>query len=232
MFKRSAHLRRSAKSAELIRDDALSMYSTTIMCLALLMLSILSGGGCQSTQSVSGVWREVPINEEGEVAREISRTNTAASGVLYELNLGQFGDRVAGVSVRYRIPQSNVLASFDQGDRCGCAFIVQGLIETLEESEEDSLLFVAQGLTFSLYPPPPESPTVDSGKVDQRECPTVPVECRRIFDLELIDDGEVLVGETWCLDANASSMSDSSNFKRPVRFEPISGIAEDVCVIE
>ena len=187
--------------------------------LALILACV---GSCQSKQTVTGVWREVPINAEGDIDREITLTNTAAEGVLYELNLGQYGDRVAGVSVRYRIPQSNELASFDRGDRCGCTFIVQGLIETLEDSEEDTLLFEAQGLTFSLYDPEQEFENVSV-----EECLEVPSECRRVFDLELVEGGDVLVGETWCL--NINPIMNEQNVKRPVRFEPISGIPEDIC---
>lgn len=211
------------KLFETLVDGLIDLVYTRVgsMLLVTLMMS------CQSKQTVSGVWREVPIDEEGKVDRENTLTNTAAEGVLYELNLGQFGDRVAGVSVRYRVPQSNELAPFDRGDRCECAFIIQGLIETLEESEEDSLLFVAQGLTFSIYTPPQLS---QEAQINSSGCSEVSDECRRIFDLELIEGGDVLVGETWCLDT--TSMMSEQKLKRPVRFEPISGIPEDICETE
>ena len=166
------------------------------------------------------------MNDIGESERrEVEQINTAAEGVLYELNLGQFGDRVAGVSVRYRVPQSVSLAPFDRADRCGCAFIVQGLIETLEESEDDSLLFVAQGLTFSLY----TASQTSAETHDVTGCSELPAECRRIFDLELVEGGDALVGETWCLDTGSIPPDGEQNIKQQVRFEPISGIPEDVC---
>jgi len=219
---------------------------------------------CGSQRTVSGVWREVPLNARGEVITlGDTQSDVVINSSLYELNLGQYGDRVAGVSVRYQVPDAASLALFDQRDRCGCAFIVQGLIEELEDPEEDGLLFVAQGLTFSLYTPPSPAPSRSTNSVDRSEeievgtsdlasgeaqrrsatCPRIAAECRRIFDVELVEGGEALVGETWCLDDDpldgdperaeddVVSQPDvrSQRARRLVRFEPINGIPEDVC---
>lgn len=198
--------------------------------------------GCSAQRTVSGVWREVPLNAEGEVVRlDQDGANVGLNGAIYELNLGQYGDRVAGVSVRYQLPESKALAPFDRSDRCGCAFIVQGLIEELDNSEEDSLLFVAQGLTFSLYSPPSASGSGDRQETINAEllespCASLKPECRRIFDLELVEGGDALVGETWCLDAQSLQADQGAEvIKRAnnkVRFEPIRGIPEDVCEAE
>ena len=175
----------------------------------LIVFFALKTFSCSNNESVSGVWREV---------FDSTRPLTDQPEVLYELNLGQYGDRVAGVGIRYRAPQSAALAPYDRGDRCGCSFVIQGLIKDLEDNEDEGLLFVAQGLTFSLFTPTsfPES-----------SCEVSPRECQRIFDLEQAESGNALIGETWCLDAPEGSMVSES---RSVRFEPIDGIAEDYCV--
>ena len=205
--------------------------------------------GCVSQTNVSGVWREVTLTEEGE--RSPERAETSA---LYELNLGQFGERVAGVSVRYRAPESMGLALFDRGDRCECAFIIQGLIERLDEEEsrdEEGLFFVAQGLTFSLYnstrdrtevsrpessrdresDAPSDETDLEEGstlmsKPEVKVCADLLPECRHIFDLTLVEGGDALIGETWCLDAESNQHLLP---KRSVRFEQVSGIPQDIC---
>lgn len=218
---------------------------------------------CGSQRTVSGVWREVPLNASGEVITlGDAQSDVVINSSLYELNLGQYGDRVAGVSVRYQVPDAASLALFDQRDRCGCAFIVQGLIEELEDPEEDGLLFVAQGLTFSLYTPPRQASSSSVNSADRSEelgtdpgapmsaearrqsatCPQIAAECRRIFDVELVEGGDALVGETWCLDDDPDLDPDRAEddvvgqpnakpqrTRRLVRFEPINGIPEDVC---
>ena len=176
--------------------------TVTLVCIA-----------CERSASVSGVWREVsPLNVS---LISTSPSMTLDTPALYELNLGQYGDRVAGVSVRYQKPDNQALASFDPADRCGCSFVVQGLIQQLENPQDDQLLFVANGLTFSLYTP--------SQLVDQSQpCPTLDRECQRIFNLEQFDGGDSLEGYTWCLESPEDS-------RRPIRFESINGLPEDVC---
>ena len=153
------------------------------------------------------------------------------------MNLGQYGQRVAGVSVRYKRPRESSLAQYDQADRCNCSFVVQGLIEALENDEDGQLLFVASGLTFSLFTP--ETQEVEttplsvqdfdreprSGGGETIRCHQLPKECRRIFDLEQVDRGEALEGMTWCLDSPETS-------RRVIRFEMINGIPENSCEAE
>ena len=190
--------------------------------LALCFMSSLFQFGCQTQTSVSGVWREVPsflLNEPSDMSSEQLNTDTNQEiAVLYELSLGQYGERVAGVSVRYQQPSSESLAIFDQADRCDCSFVVQGLIEELENPQEDRLLFVANGLRFSIYTPQ---------KMDHTNsiCLNTAQECKRIFDLEQVDKGAALEGHTWCLD-------NPKETNRFIRFESTNGIVEDSCEAE
>lgn len=182
-------------------------------CLSLILLAF-SSSSCQRSTSVNGVWRESTDYVEAQDTSSINRA-------LYELNLGQYGDRVAGVSIRYQKPEDESLASFDQADRCNCSFVVQGLIEELEGSAERQLLFVANGLTFSLYTPM-ILPSPTTNEPVTIPCPKLPQECQRIFDLEQVDGGEALEGYTWCLES-------PDDTRRPLRFEAIKGIPENVC---
>lgn len=186
---------------------------------------LLSLSACQRAATVSGVWQEVELMSS-------TPTTGVLSPDLYELNLGQYGDRVAGVSVRYHRPTESSLALFDQADRCNCSFVVQGLIEELESNEDGQLLFVASGLTFSLFTPSSSTEVVSSAEEQSEDpniaklsCQELPQECRRIFDLEQVDRGEALEGMTWCLDSPETS-------RRPIRFEPINGIPENSCEVE
>jgi hypothetical protein len=194
----------------------LSQLKTLSIPCCVLMAIIFFLVACQRSNSVSGVWRE--IDERNEMSTvssdEISQAQSPTSA-LYELNLGQYGDRVAGVSVRYQRPSTDVLAYFDRADRCSCSFVVQGLIEQLDNPQEDRLLFVSNGLTFSLYTP---------SQSDEQNglCPNLANECKRIFDLEQIDGGNQLEGQTWCLESPEET-------RRSVRFESINGIPEDIC---
>ena len=190
-------------------------YSRWIKLYLFFIIVTFFFGACERSASVSGVWREVsPLNMYSDPTSQTMMFDTSS---LYELNLGQYGDRVAGVSVRYQKPDTDSLASFDPADRCGCSFVVQGLIQQLENPQDDQLLFVANGLTFSLYTP--------SQLTEQtKPCPTLSSECQRIFNLEQFDGGESLEGYTWCLESPEES-------RRPIRFESINGIPEDVCEV-
>lgn len=188
----------------------------SIPCCVLMAISFFLVA-CQRSNSVSGVWREIDEKRERTITSsdERSQTQSLDSSAFYELNLGQYGDRVAGVSVRYRRPSTDVLASFDRADRCSCSFVVQGLIEQLENPQEDRLLFVSNGLTFSLYTP-------SQSDEENSLCPNLTNECKRIFDLEQVDGGNQLEGQTWCLESPEET-------RRSVRFESINGIPEDIC---
>ena len=200
--------------AALVSHPAILRDKLSLVCLLCSILFF----ACKRETSVSGVWREVPnvLNEQQDQNNSNNQLNTdsstAETTVLYELNLGQYGDRVAGVSVRYQTPRSESLAFFDQADRCDCSFVVQGLIEELENPQDDRLLFVANGLTFSLYPP--QQTTNNNSR-----CPTTSEECKRIFDLEQTEQGAALEGQTWCLDKPDQT-------RRFIRFESITGITE------
>ena len=216
--------RYSSPSSRILDDLRDPIQMRALYCkLALLCALHLGLNACQRSTSVSGVWRE--IEQE-----EFSPPQEGALTELYELNLGQYGERVAGVSVRYRRPTEASLALFDQADRCNCSFVVQGLIETLESEEDGQLLFVASGLTFSLYTPNSldaqneRSDIEGSEKDTDLKCEQLPAECRRIFDLEQVERGEALEGTTWCLDAPEES-------RRPIRFEMINGIPENSCEV-
>ena len=102
-------------------------WSVSALSLALIGPVAALSVSCGSQRTVSGVWREVPLNESGEVITlGDAQSDAVINSSLYELNLGQYGDRVAGVSVRYQVPDAASLALFDQRDRCGCAFIRTG----------------------------------------------------------------------------------------------------------
>ena len=178
---------------------------------------------CQRTTSVSGVWREIEDTSE-----ETSDQDQALSLTLYELSLGQYGDRVTGVSVRYQRPSEESLALFDPADRCNCSFVVQGLIEERNDSDDRELLFIANGLTFSLYTPQ-DNETNEGNAISSTSsglvCPELGQECKRIFNLEQVDGGERLSGFTWCLEAPAET-------RRAILFETINGLVEDSCEAE
>ena len=57
--------------------------------ITLLLLSLLSLTACKRSASVSGVWREAE-----ELTEDETKYGTDRSSALYELNLGQYGDRV------------------------------------------------------------------------------------------------------------------------------------------
>ena len=191
--------------------------------LTSIILSFILLTACQRTTSVSGVWREIE-----ELPEETSDPVKTLSPTLYELSLGQYGDRVTGVSIRYQRPSEESLALFDPADRCNCSFVVQGLIEERNDSDDRELLFIANGLTFSLYTPQDneteEINTVPSSVNDQA-CPELGQECKRIFNLEQVNGGERLSGFTWCLEAPDET-------RRAILFETINGLVEDRCEAE
>lgn len=192
--------------------------------IILILLSLLLFNACKRSASVSGVWREIE-EQENDKAVEITDLPPA----IYELNLGQYGDRVAGVSVRYKRPSEDSLALFDPADRCNCSFVVQGLIEELNDSDDRELLFIANGLTFSLYTPTQkttmaqDTPEVSSSS--NQPCAQINQECKRIFNLEQVDGGDRLSGFTWCIE-------EPDKTRRPILFEAINGLTEDSCESE
>lgn len=194
----------------------MSTQPTLSLLLCLILLT-----ACQRSASVSGVWREI------EEIENSSPSSLPPSPTLYELSLGQYGDRVTGVSVRYQRPSEESLALFDPADRCNCSFVVQGLIEERIPIHGDrELLFIANGLTFSLYTPQESemlssSPTPESNQ----SCPELVPECKRIFNLDQVDGGDRLSGFTWCLEAPDET-------RRPILFEAINGLVEDSCEVE
>ena len=191
--------------------------------LTSIILSFILLTACQRTTSVSGVWREIE-----ELPEETSDPVKTLSPTLYELSLGQYGDRVTGVSIRYQRPSEESLALFDPADRCNCSFVVQGLIEERNDSDDRELLFIANGLTFSLYTPQDnetEEINTVSSSVDDQACPELGQECKRIFNLEQVNGGERLSGFTWCLEAPDET-------RRTILFETINGLVEDRCEAE
>ena len=151
--------------------------------ITLLLLSLFSFNACKRSASVSGVWREI----EEQTEEDETKQTTGLTSAVYELNLGQYGDRVAGVSVRYKRPSEDSLALFDPADRCNCSFVVQGLIEELNDSDDRVLLFIANGLTFSLYTPPQRNTMTESisevSAASNQACSQLNQECKRIFNL-------------------------------------------------
>ena len=191
--------------------------------LTSIILSFILLTACQRTTSVSGVWREIE-----ELPEETSDPVKTLSPTLYELSLGQYGDRVTGVSIRYQRPSEESLALFDPADRCNCSFVVQGLIEERNDSDDRELLFIANGLTFSLYTPQDnetEEINTVSSSVNDQACPELGQECKRIFNLEQVNGGERLSGFTWCLEAPDET-------RRTILFETINGLVEDRCEAE
>ena len=156
---------------------------------------------CGAERELSGIWRQEP-------------DPTQSSNRLYELHLGQYGDRLTGLVLRYRPPQSELLSLYDRGDRCDCAYIIQG------KATED--------IAFRLL-----NPSTIRVVSEPITCRLETPECERIFDLRQEQDD--LVGETWCSPSlsSTSNTSPSSNStvpnKEPIRFISIKGVPISQC---
>ena len=165
----------------------------------ILILSVIELQ-CGAERALSGIWRQEPESNQ-------------SSTRLYELHLGQYGDRLTGLVLRYRPPQSDLLSLYDRGDRCDCAYIIQG------KATED--------IAFRLL-----NPSTTRVVSDPITCKLEEPECERIFDLR--EEQDELVGETWCSPSlSTSNLSASSTSptitKESIRFVSIKGVPISQC---
>ena len=178
--------------ANIIRHIRLGIKA--IRNLIYILGSVLFLSHCGSERALSGIWQQVPYDQQGQFVNE--------SSPLYELHVGQYGERLSGLLVRYQVPNDLSLSTFDTRDQCDCTFISQGTIEPQ--------------IAFSLYNP--EQSYVLS---TPPACSLPDRECDRVFNLTEEEDN--LVGETWCTDNKEES-------KRLIRFERVAGIPVNQCI--
>ena len=169
----------------------------------LALMSIITLVQCGADRELTGIWQQVPFNEADSI-NQIPVT-------LYELHLGQYGERITGLSVRYQKPEAEFLSSFDRTDRCDCHYIVQG-----KTDEQVAFTLLNTENSYSINQP--------------QNCQIETAECKRIFLLTLEDDE--LKGETWCENADELMHSDHSSYLHEiisVRFIRSSGIPTKEC---
>ena len=131
--------------------------------MLIMLSSLIQSCGVQS--ALTGVWQQVEFS--------------ADPGSLYELHLGQYGDQLTGLVVRYQRPASSELAAYEKLDRCDCFFIRQGRVA------EDKI-------SFRLF-----NPQMRRSVNGELSCEAPPAECARVFELSESEDGD-LIGESWC----------------------------------
>ena len=160
---------------------------------------------CGAQRELSGIWQQAPLVEGGAYPLSID--------VLYELHLGHYDDRVTGLVLRYKRPESNFLSTFERGDRCECAYIIQGSVD--------------DEVAFTLF-----DPSTPRGVAGVSNCALERQECSRIFLLSLDDSGEALEGVTWCAseeDSTPPPQSESSTDRVPIRFVRTTGLPINEC---
>ena len=152
---------------------------------------------CGAQRALSGIWQQVPLEEFEGFSSE--------SSPLYELHMGQYGERISGLLVRYQAPIDRSLSAFDIQDQCDCAFMTQGTINpkiafSLLDSDE----------AYVLSNPSP--------------CRIEHSTCQRLFNLEEDPEfPEELIGSTWCLDRKEETL-------RSLRFRRIVGVPLNQCI--
>lgn len=179
------------------------MTSRTYHSLALILLCTTCIVQCGSNRELTGIWQQVPLNDSDSFSQ--------IPVALYELHLGQYGDKVTGLSVRYRKPEAEFLSTFERTDRCDCHYIVQG-----KNEEQVAFTLLQTQQEYSISTP--------------INCQIEVTECKRIFLLNLEDDE--LVGETWCENSNETVHSNRSTYLNEViavRFIRSNGIPTKEC---
>ena len=120
---------------------------------------------CGTQSALSGVWQQVDFSPE--------------QGLLYEFHLGQYGEQLTGLVVRYRSPLREELGAYEKFDRCDCFFIRQGRVR---ESR----------ISFRLF-----NSNVTRSVNGGARCAPAEGECARVFEFREEPSGE-LSGESWC----------------------------------
>lgn len=145
--------------------------------LILLTLLPLALTGCGSEREFSGVWRQTACGD--------GLSQTDCNGFVYELHIGRYGDRLAGVVVRYVYDRSG-FDSFQRPQECGC-FLIEG-----GRADAESMQLRLYDATTPRYPQP-DTPDDELG-CQTRELLTT---CSgRRFALE--GDDELMEGQTDC----------------------------------
>lgn len=150
--------------------------------------------GCESEREFSGIWRQVC---EGDF-------RCADGQVVYELNLGRYGDEVAGVIVQYVYAAD--LMTFDRLNDCGCFFVESG------RAQGDALGFRI------LDPEDPGFPDETGTRAESCEAQPPPPCVNGTFALS--GDEDQLEGRLSCDGAPGPT----------IRFEPVNGTPRRTCL--
>lgn len=169
---------------------------------ALLLPLVLLG--CGPERDYSGIWQQTGCDDG------LARTD--CDNRVYELHIGRYGDRLAGVVVRYVFDRSG-FDNFQRPQECGC-FLIEGGRAT------------ADGMQFKLYDPTtPRYPQPDTSDADLGcPAPGLLTECPgRLFQLE--GDDEEMQGSTEC-----AAVGDAPDPEpTPIAFEWVVGQPRTEC---
>lgn len=171
-----------------------------LLTAPLLLALALALPGCGSEREFSGVWRQTACGD--------GLAQADCGGFVYELHIGRYGDKMAGLVVRYRYDRSG-FDTFQRPLECGCFYIGSGVAD-------------AAGMSFRLFdattPRYPQPDTLDS----ELGCgtATVPAPCEGLrFVLE--GDDELLTGHLDC--------GDDARSAQPIAFEKAVGAPRTEC---
>lgn len=160
------------------------------------LFALCAVAGCDAELNFSGRWQMIE-----------SCTQQDCDGFVYELHLGQYGDSLAGMVVRY-LDQGDGY-SFERTSECGCFLIEAG------KAKNDQLRFQ---LHRPDLPGPPE------GNEKNAACSPIPADpCQdRIFILKGEED--ILSGQMLCNTDDPEPLS--------IRFQSVVGRTRTVCAQE
>lgn len=174
----------------------------------LVLLALLGAAGCGSEREFSGIWRTTACGEG------LARAD--CDDFVYELHLGRYGDRVAGLVVRYVFDRSD-FDNFQRPQECGCYFIEGGLA-------------TETGLQFRLFEP-------KTGRFAQPDTLDTDLGCGSASLLqscsghrfELTGDTDLLEGITDCDREDEMPLSPVHHAETPIRFERVVGQPRTEC---
>lgn len=172
------------------------------------MMLPLALAGCGPERDYSGVWQQTAC-EDG-----LARVDCENRRV-YELHIGRYGDRLAGVVVRYVFDRSG-FDNFQRPQECGC-FLIEGGTATDD------------GMQFKLYDPgTPRYPQPDSVDGDLGcPAPSLLTDCEgRVFELQGND--EEMQGTTVCA-ATDDDAPEPEPEAVPIAFEWVVGQPRTEC---
>lgn len=167
--------------------------------LAVILLPLMLAG-CGPEREFSGIWRQTSCDDDlGQPDCE---------GFVYELHIGRYGDRLAGVVVRYVYDRGG-FDSFQRPKECGC-FLIEGGV-----ADDEGILFTLYDAVTPRYP----QPDTEDGDLG---CPRTRLDdcAGRRFDID--GEDETLEGVTDCGE-------DASDKTLPIAFERVVGTPRTEC---